>query len=204
MSNIDGCDMSIKFLVIGDANSGKSVLLLRFADDSYTESYVSTIGVDFKIRIVEAKGKQVKLQIWDTAGQERFRTITASYYRGTQGVMIVFDVCSQKSYSEVLYWLHEVDKYASENVNRIIVGNNCEKVAERVIEYKAAKEFCDGLGIPYIECSAKNGTNIEKAFMTLTEDVVERLLEEPAQLQPSFAVITPPKNAPAKKRSSFC
>nr|KJB22862.1 hypothetical protein B456_004G070000 [Gossypium raimondii] len=81
-------DYLFKLLLIGDSGVGKSCLLLRFADDSYVESYISTIGVDFKIRTVEQDGKTIKLQIWDTAGQERFRTITSSYYRGAHGIIV--------------------------------------------------------------------------------------------------------------------
>uniref|UniRef100_A0A672H6H7 small monomeric GTPase n=1 Tax=Salarias fasciatus TaxID=181472 RepID=A0A672H6H7_SALFA len=88
-------DYLFKLLLIGDSGVGKSCLLLRFADDSYTDSYISTIGVDFKIRTVDMDGKTVKLQIWDTAGQERFRTITSSYYRGAHGIIIVYDVTEQ-------------------------------------------------------------------------------------------------------------
>ena len=105
----------------------QSCLLLRFADDTYTESYISTIGVDFKIRTIDLDGKTIKLQIWDTAGQERFRTITSSYYRGAHGIIIVYDVTDLDSFQNVKQWLHEIDRYASENVNKLLVGNKVSR-----------------------------------------------------------------------------
>lgn len=98
-------DYLFKLLLIGDSGVGKSCLLLRFADDSYTESYISTIGVDFKIRTITYKDQTIKLQIWDTAGQERFRTITSSYYRGAHGIIVVYDCTEQVSNPCKLYYI---------------------------------------------------------------------------------------------------
>jgi small GTP-binding protein len=88
----------IKLLLIGDSGVGKSCCLLRFSEDSFTPSFITTIGIDFKIRTIELDGKRVKLQIWDTAGQERFRTITTAYYRGAMGILLVYDVTDRRSF----------------------------------------------------------------------------------------------------------
>jgi len=154
---------------------GKSCLLLRFADDTYTESYISTIGVDFKIRTIELDGKTIKLQIWDTAGQERFRTITSSYYRGAHGIIVVYDVTDQESFNNVKQWLQEIDRYACENVNKLLVGNKCDLTNKKVVDYTSAKEYADQLGIPFLETSAKNATNVEQAFMTMAAEIKNRV-----------------------------
>lgn len=168
-------DYLFKLLLIGDSGVGKSCLLLRFADDTYTESYISTIGVDFKIRTIELDGKTIKLQIWDTAGQERFRTITSSYYRGAHGIIVVYDVTDQESFNNVKQWLHEIERYASENVNKLLVGNKCDLTAKKVVDYTTAKEFADSIGIPFLETSAKNATNVEQAFMTMAAEIKNRM-----------------------------
>jgi len=172
-------DFLFKLLLIGDSGVGKSCLLLRFADDTYTESYISTIGVDFKIRTVELDGKTIKLQIWDTAGQERFRTITSSYYRGAHGIIVVYDVTDVDSFNNVKQWLHEIDRYASENVNKLLVGNKSDLASKRAVTYEQGKEFADSLGIEFIETSAKNATNVEKAFMAMSAQIKSKMKTQP-------------------------
>ncbi|TYJ46930.1 hypothetical protein E1A91_A02G153400v1 [Gossypium mustelinum] len=156
----DPSDYLFKLLLIRDSGVGKSCLLLRFADDSYVESYISTIGVDFKIRTVKQDGKTIKLQNRDTAGQERFRTITISYYRGAHGIIM-----DQESFNNVKQWLSEIDCYANDNVNKLLVENKCDLTANKVVSYETAKAFADEIGIPFLETSAKDATNVEQAFM---------------------------------------
>ncbi|KDN39605.1 hypothetical protein RSAG8_08761, partial [Rhizoctonia solani AG-8 WAC10335] len=109
-------DFLIKLLLIGDSGVGKSCLLLRFCDDAWTPSFITTIGIDFKIRTIELDGKRIKLQIWDTAGQERFRTITTAYYRGAMGILLVYDVTDEKSFNNIRTWHANVEQHASVGV----------------------------------------------------------------------------------------
>lgn len=111
---------------------GKSCLLLRFCDNSFTPSFITTIGIDFKIRTMEIDGERVKLQIWDTAGQERFRTITTAYYRGAMGILLVYDVTDERSFNNIRNWIRNVEQHASPNVNKILIGNKCDMEDKRV------------------------------------------------------------------------
>ncbi|XP_017286558.1 ras-related protein ORAB-1 [Kryptolebias marmoratus] len=176
-------DYLFKLLLIGDSGVGKSCLLLRFADDTYTESYISTIGVDFKIRTIDMDGKTVKLQIWDTAGQERFRTITSSYYRGAHGIIIVYDVTEQESFNNVKQWLDEIDRYACENISRLLVGNKSDLVSKKVVDAATAQDLASSLKIPFLETSAKSSDNVEKAFLTMASEIHQRLASEGGGMQ---------------------
>ncbi|KAM8964669.1 ras-related protein Rab-1B-like [Sarcophilus harrisii] len=173
------CDYLFKLLLIGDSGVGKSCLLLRFADNKYSDDYACTIGVDFKIRTIQLNGKIVKLQIWDTAGQERFHTITSSYYRGAHGVILVYDVSSLESFVNVKQWLVEVELRGSETTDKVLVGNKSDLVTERMVDSLMAKEFADSLGIPFLETSAKNAINVEQVFLTIAAEIREHLRCEP-------------------------
>eukprot|EP00300_Choanocystis_sp_HF-7_P002652 c12008_g1_i2.p2 GENE.c12008_g1_i2~~c12008_g1_i2.p2 ORF type:complete len:208 (+),score=62.89 c12008_g1_i2:37-660(+) len=183
-------DYLFKLLLIGDSGVGKSCLLLRFADDTYTESYISTIGVDFKIRTIERDGKTIKLQIWDTAGQERFRTITSSYYRGAHGIIVVYDVTDQESFNNVKQWLQEIDRYASDGVNKLLIGNKNDLQEKKVVETKVARDFADQLRIPFLETSAKDRTNVELSFLTMSDEIKSRM----SVSAPTGSDKTAPKN----------
>jgi len=199
-------DYLFKLLLIGDSGVGKSCLLLRFADDTYTESYISTIGVDFKIRTIELDGKTIKLQIWDTAGQERFRTITSSYYRGAHGIIIVYDVTDMESFNNVKTWLSEIDKYATDNVNKLLVGNKCDLVVKKVVDFNTAKDFADGLNVPFLETSAKNSTNVEQAFTTMAGEIKRRIASQQTPGGASSGVRLPPpgQRIDTKKNKGCC
>jgi len=166
-------DHLFKLVLIGDSGVGKSCLLLRFADDNFTDSYISTIGVDFRFRTITIDKKTVKLQIWDTAGQERFRTITSAYYRGADGIIMVYDVTSSESFDHVEEWLSEVDRYANENTSKLLVGNKADLVDEKQVPEETAQRFADKLGISFLETSAKTATNVDAAFLTMAKELIK-------------------------------
>ena len=171
----NGMDLvSFKLVLIGDTDVGKSSLLIRFADDAYSENFISTIGVDFRFRTVRINKTSVKLQIWDTAGQERFRAITAAYYRGSNGIILVYDVANNDSFDNCLHWINEVKKYAPhENIEILLVGNKCDR-ADRAVPYSIASKFAQSMGIGYLETSAKTNLNIDAVFHQMAASLLKK------------------------------
>jgi Ras-related protein Rab-1A len=254
-------DFFFKILLIGDSGVGKSCLLLRFADDSWTETHISTIGVDFKIKTLDIDGKTVKLQIWDTgawrcrccrgqvfrlltrpslffsllpvgslgisvgafrvcdcgyiawisailccaAGQERFRTITSSYYRGAQGIILVYDCTDRESFNNVKQWMGEIDRYACENVNKLLVGNKCDLVDEKTVEAQTAEEFAKTYSIPFIETSAKTAHNVEQCFVQMATSIKDRIVSQTATPGPGDGPgLTVSGNSGSGGKKKFC
>eukprot|EP00762_Andalucia_godoyi_P003238 ANDGO_06678.mRNA.1 Ras-related protein Rab-8A len=170
-------DYLIKLLLIGDSGVGKSCLLLRFSDDTFTTSFITTIGIDFKIRTIELDGKRIKLQIWDTAGQERFRTITTAYYRGAMGILLVYDVTDENSYNNIATWMKNIEQHASENVCKILLGNKCDMVDKKVVDTARGQKLADDYGIKFLETSAKTNVNVEEAFFTIARDIKNTIID---------------------------
>jgi Ras-related protein Rab-1A len=176
-------DYLFKLLIIGDSGVGKSCLLLRYVDDTYTDSYISTIGVDFKVRTIEINNKRLNLQIWDTAGQERFRTITSAYYRGAHGIIVAYDTTDAQSFNNVKQWLEEIKRYASDNVVIVITGTKSDLVG--VVETDNTRAFADSIGLKLIETSAKENTNVDVLFKTVASEILDKITHKTGAARPS-------------------
>ncbi|AOA64248.1 Rab family GTPase [Komagataella phaffii CBS 7435] len=168
-------DLTMKLLLVGDSGVGKSCLLLRFVDDSFNPSFITTIGIDFKIRTVEINGKKVKLQIWDTAGQERFRTITTAYYRGAMGIILVYDVTDERSFNSVHNWYQTLNQHANEDAQLFLVGNKCDDEESRQVTKEQGEQLASELGVPFLEASAKSNKNVDAIFLELAKRFEEKM-----------------------------
>ena len=157
--NDDSYDYVFKILIIGDSGTGKSSVILRYTDGMYSNQYISTIGVDFKIRTHVVENKVVKLQIWDTAGQERFRSITSSYYRCSHAIIVAFDLNNPDSFKNLDYWFKETEKFRA---LKILVGTKCDLPS--VIDPAEIAEFAKRHNVRYMETSAKLELGVQEIF----------------------------------------
>ncbi|XP_038120795.1 ras-related protein Rab-35 isoform X2 [Culex quinquefasciatus] len=196
-------DHLFKLLIIGDSGVGKSSLLIRFSDNTFSGSYITTIGVDFKIRTVVINGERVKLQIWDTAGQERFRTITNTYYRGTHGVIVVYDVTNGESFANVKRWLQEIESNC-DVVNKVLVGNKNDDPNRKVVITEDSDRFAKQMDIQLFETSAKDNLNVEEMFLAITEQVLRHKKQTQKQTDQNNDTVNLRKGGNIKKKNKCC
>ncbi|GLT92302.1 hypothetical protein SLE2022_101430 [Rubroshorea leprosula] len=192
-------DLSFKILLIGDSGVGKSSILVSFISSS-VEDLAPTIGVDFKIKLLTVGGKKLKLTIWDTAGQERFRTLTSSYYRGAQGIILVYDVTRRESFTNLCdVWAKEVELYSTnQDCVKMLVGNKVDRESERVVSREEGMALAKELGCLFVECSAKTRENVERCFEELALKIMEvpSLLEEGSNVKRNILKQKPENQAP--------
>ncbi|KAG9034129.1 GTP-binding protein [Tulasnella sp. JGI-2019a] len=164
----------LKLLLIGDSAAGKSALLARYCNDDWDPSITATIGVDFKTKVVQVDGKPIKLQIWDTAGPERFRAITTAYFRGAAGIMLLYDVTARRSFDNINIWKAEIDRHASADAVRVLVGNKCDSSERRAITREEGVQQAQKLGMHFVETSAKTNEGVEDVFLFLAKTIVSK------------------------------
>lgn len=164
-----------KVVTVGDSGVGKSCLLTRFVSDVYSDFHVSTIGVDYKTVVTMVKGKLVKLLLWDTAGQERFSVVTGNYYRNADGFVIVYDATNRKSFEHVEQWILQIKQHheCGPDTVKILIGNKHDLVREVVVSETEGKAKADSLGAIFVAASAKTSSNVDMAFLTCAQKLVE-------------------------------
>ncbi|KAL0549804.1 hypothetical protein IC582_014293 [Cucumis melo] len=167
----DDYDYLFKVVLIGDSGVGKSNLLSRFTRNEFCLESKSTIGVEFATRTLQVEGRTVKAQIWDTAGQERYRAITSAYYRGALGALLVYDVTKPMTFDNVSRWLKELRDHADSNIVIMLIGNKTDLKHLRAVATEDAQSYAEKEGLSFIETSALEATNVEKAFQTILSEI---------------------------------
>ena len=164
-----------KYIIVGDSSVGKSCLLLQFTDKRFKSTHDLTIGVEFGSRTVQINDKAIKLQIWDTAGQESFRSITRSYYRGSIGALLVYDITKRSSFENLQKWLEEMKENAYSKMQIILIGNKVDLESERQVSTEEGETFAKKHSLIFFETSAKTAINVEKAFLSVTKQIYQNL-----------------------------
>ncbi|KYQ91442.1 Rab GTPase [Tieghemostelium lacteum] len=164
-----------KYIIIGDTGVGKSCLLLQFTDKRFQPVHDLTIGVEFGARMVTIDNKPIKLQIWDTAGQESFRSITRSYYRGSAGALLVYDITRRDTFNHLTCWLKDARSYAHSNMTIILIGNKSDLEQKRAVTYEEGEQFAKENGLIFLETSAKTAFNVEEAFLQTAKKIYEKI-----------------------------
>ncbi|XP_039024755.1 ras-related protein Rab11C-like [Hibiscus syriacus] len=178
-------DFLFKIVLIGDSGVGKSNILSRFTRNEFCLESKSTIGVEFATRTLQVEGKTVKAQIWDTAGQERYRAITSAYYRGAVGALLVYDITKRQTFDNVLRWLRELRDHADSNIVIMMIGNKSDLNHLRSVSTEDAQGLAEGESLSFMETSALEAYNIEKAFQTVLLDIYEIIRKKALAAQES-------------------
>lgn len=172
-------DYVFKMVVIGDSAVGKSQLLSRFSKNEFSPDSRATVGVEFQTKTILIDKKLVKAQIWDTAGQERYRAITSAYYRGALGALIVYDITHPTSFEQVPRWLEDLRAHADPAAVIMLVGNKCDLEAQRAVLVESGRELAEREGLLFLETSALDATNVERAFLMVLEQIYRNVSRKP-------------------------
>ena len=205
MSEINKKEIKYKILVLGDQAVGKTCFLLKYTNDSFNEVNLSTVGVEvYPKEVTLENGKKVLAQIWDTAGQERFRSICKNYYKGAQGIILMFEVINKESFKNVKSWLDLLKNEVSEKVSIILVGNKIDLENKREVSKEEGEEMAKKYGLSYFETSAKTGDNIQNCCYFLIKKVDEVYSKENESKNNNNAKIDGKKLVVRNKRKSSC
>jgi small GTP-binding protein len=173
MSGADKENMVAKILTIGESGVGKTCILLRYTDNKFIKHHLTTIGIDYKTKDVNINNKSIKLKIWDTAGQERFRNITQQYYKGADGIVLVFDLTDRNSFEKVREWMKQIQTYTQrDSIGIVLLGNKCD-ADNKAVSVQEANEIAGEFNMKFFETSAMNNINIEESFKQLSMEIIK-------------------------------
>jgi Ras-related protein Rab-8A len=168
MTSTGAYDQLIKLIIIGNTAVGKTSLVVRYCDGGFEpKTYLSTVGVDFKTKVVEIDGRSIKVQIWDTAGQERFKNITRAYYRGANGIILVYDVTSRETFDSIRTWFQDIKELSRGDQPLVLLANKSDKKKDQVVSNNEGEALAKELNADFFEVSAKIRYNVDEAFLCI-------------------------------------
>lgn len=181
----DRYDYQAKILTIGESGVGKTCIISRFTKNEFSLNHLATIAIDFKLKRIQTRDKTIKLQIWDTAGQERFNTLTTGFFKGSDGIIVVYSITDRNSFECVNKWMTQIKNLSPSDVKVILVGNKSDCQSERVVTKDEGIRIAQQYNLPFFECSAKSGENVAEIFEKMGEIVLDRLILKKKELESS-------------------
>ena len=174
MESSNDSELVFKILLLGDSEVGKSCFLMRYSENVFIENYITTIGLDYKLKTVKLdSGKSIKVQLWDTAGQDKYRTIAKNYYKGSHGILLLYDITKQSSFDNIREWVRDIKEEVSEKAIIFLIGNKIDMDEQRKITKEKGEELAEEYKIPFFEASAKSGENVDEVFKALYNKICE-------------------------------
>ena len=165
--------INLNILLVGDANVGKTSILLKYTENFFPNQYQATIGVEYKMKIIKLNNMNIKLQIWDTAGQERYKSIAKNFFHSANGVFLVFDITNKQSFENLNKWIEDVKENSPKDCKYIIIGNKSDLSDQRTISTFEIDNFVKEKKSSYFEVSAKNDEGLNDAFINLSKEIIK-------------------------------
>ena len=178
VSNFEKEYYKLKLIVLGDSGVGKTNIIHRYITDTFNTETKATIGVEFFIKTFRVNNDIIKLEIWDTAGQERYKSITSAYYKGSRGVLLVYDITRYTTFENLEKWMNEINEKVKGSLKMMIIGNKSDLNDERKVDIETALEKAKLLNIPFMETSALDSTNIQNAFENILREMYKDFQNE--------------------------
>ena len=176
-------DYKLKLVVVGDSGVGKTNLIKRFANNTFNSNSKATVGVEFLSKSFKINNTVFKIEIWDTAGQERYKSITAAYYKGAKGALVVYDITSKISFENIDKWMLEIKEKSSKDLKLMIIGNKSDLKDGRQVSNEEAMRKAKDTGIALMETSALDSTNVKEAFHDLLKEMYIEISAKITQME---------------------
>ena len=191
--------LEVKIITLGDSHVGKSSLIFKFIEDTFSSSYMSTVGFDLKFKTIKINNEEIKVMIFDTAGQERFRSLASNYIRKANGILLVYDISDKNTFLNIENWMTNIKEESSDTIPIILIGNKCDLDEQRKIQKEEGEQFANNNNLKFFETSCKDGDNVENCFIELTKQIIERKKEK--QFNPNTQKLV---NIKDKKKEKDC
>ena len=192
-------DLTMKIIVLGSSEVGKTCILNRYFNNEFKENSLSTIGIDFQTKFFKFEDKKIKVNYTDTAGQEKFRAISVNYLKGTNGVILVFDLTNKESFDLLDTWMDELKNNNKMDISKVLIGNKADLADKKEVPKEEIDNFTKKVGCEYFECSAKTGQNVSEALDEIAKITFMNMKDSQSEMNREESIVLNNKEKVQKK-----